>query len=96
MVTLRNNVWEYTTHSDQNGYVVYPEITFSVLCRDVMVQNGIFCTIGVQLYIVYYPIICIRKIKVYRVETMGMGISHWKNGVSGRNLISISTMVLIV
>ena len=60
-----------------------------------MVQNGIFCTIGVQLYIVYYPIIYIRKIKVYRVETMGMGISHWKNGVSGRNLISISTMVLL-
>ena len=33
-----------------------------------MVQNGIFCTIGEQLYIVYYPIISFRKIKVYRFE----------------------------
>ena len=34
----------------------------------------------------------------YRVETMDMIISHWKNGVSGKVLISIvvSTMVLIV
>ena len=61
-----------------------------------MVRNGIFCTIGVQLYIIYYPITSYRKIKVYRVETMGMGISHCNNGVSGTNIISISTMVLIV
>ena len=61
-----------------------------------MVQNGIFWTIGEQLYIVYYPIISYRKIKVYRIETMNMGISHWKNSVSGTNLTSISTMVLIV
>ena len=61
-----------------------------------MVQNGIFCTIGEQSYFVYYPIISYQRIKVYRVETMDMGRSHWNNGVSGTNLISISTMVLIV
>ena len=61
-----------------------------------MVRNGIFWTIGEQLYIVYYPIIYYRKIKVYRVETMDMGISHWNNGFIGTFLISISTTVLIV
>ena len=61
-----------------------------------MVRNGIFWTIGEQSYIVYYPIISYQKIKVYRVETMDMGRSHWNNGVSGTNLISISTTVLIV
>ena len=48
-----------------------------------MVQNGIFWTIGEKSYIVYYPIISYRKIKVYRVRTIDMGISHWKNGFSG-------------
>ena len=38
-----------------------------------MVQNGIFWTIGEQLYIVYYHIISYQRIKVYRVETMDMG-----------------------
>ena len=61
-----------------------------------MVRNGIFWTIGEQSYFVYYPIISFRKIKVYRVETMDMGRHHWKNGVSGMNIISISTTVLIV
>ena len=61
-----------------------------------MVQNGIFWTIGEQTYFVYYPIISYRKIKVYRVETMDMGRSHWKNGVSGAVLISISKAGLIV
>ena len=61
-----------------------------------MVQNGIFWTIGEQSYFVYYPVISYQRIKVYRVETMDMGIPHWNNGVSGNNLISISTMVLIV
>ena len=61
-----------------------------------MVQNGIFWTIGEQLYIVYYPIISYRKIKVYRVETMDMGISHWNNGVIGKFLIPLGTSVLIV
>ena len=61
-----------------------------------MVQNGIFWSIGEQSYIVYYPIISYRKIKVYRVETMDMGISHWNNGVIGTFLIPISTTVLIV
>ena len=33
-----------------------------------MVQNGIFWTIGEQLYFVYYPIISYLRIKVYRFE----------------------------
>ena len=61
-----------------------------------MVRNGIFWTIGEQTYFVYYPIISYRKIKVYTVEIMDMGRSHWNNGVSGTNLISISTMVIMV
>ena len=61
-----------------------------------MIQNRIFWNIGEQSYFVYYPIIYYRKIKIYRVETMDMGISHWNNGDSGMDLISVSTMVLIV
>ena len=61
-----------------------------------MVRNGIFWTIGEQLYFVYYPIISYRKIKVYRVEKMDTGRYHWNNSVSGTNLISISTIVLMV
>ena len=52
-----------------------------------MVQNEIFWTIGEQCYIVYYPIISYRKIKVYRVETIDMGISHCNNYVSGTVLL---------
>ena len=44
----------------------------------------------------YYSIISYRRMKVYRVETMDAVISHWKNGVIGMFLISISTTVLIV
>ena len=61
-----------------------------------MVRNGIFWTTGEQTYFFYYPIISYRKIKIYRVETMDMGRSHWKNDVSGTVLISIIIMVLIV
>ena len=61
-----------------------------------MVRNGIFLTIGEQSYIVYYPIISYREIKVYRVETIEMGRYHWNKGVTGIFLISISTTVLIV
>ena len=60
-----------------------------------MVRNGMFWNIGEQSYIVYYPIIYYRRIKVYRVETMEMVISHWNNGVIETFLISISTTVLI-
>ena len=49
-----------------------------------MVRNGVFWTIGEQTYFVYDPIIYYRKIKVYRVEIMDMGRSHWDNGVSGK------------
>ena len=52
-----------------------------------MVRIRIFFTIGEQTYFVYYPIISYRKIKVYRVETMDMGRSHWNNGVSGTILL---------
>ena len=61
-----------------------------------MVRNGIFWTIGEQKKFVYYPIISYRKIKVYRVETIDMGRSHWKNGFSGMFIVSVSTKVIIV
>ena len=61
-----------------------------------MVRNRIFWTIGEQSDFYYYPIISYRKIKVYRVETIDMGRSHWNNGVSVTNITSISTMLLIV
>ena len=49
-----------------------------------------------QSYFVYYPIISYRRIRVYKLETMDMGISHWKNIYSGMDLVSIITMVIIV
>ena len=52
-----------------------------------MVQKGIFWTIGEHLYFLYYPIISYQRIKVYTVERMDMGISHWNNGVSGNILL---------
>ena len=61
-----------------------------------MVRNGIFWTIGEQSYFVYYPIISYQRINVYRVETMDMGRSYWKNCVIRKFLIYISTTVLIV
>ena len=61
-----------------------------------MVRNGVFWTIGEQSYFVHYPIISYQRIKVYRVETMDVGRSHWNNGVIGTFLISRSTTVLIV
>ena len=61
-----------------------------------MVRSGIFWTIGEQSYFVYYPIISYLRIKVYRVETMDKGKSHWNNGVIGTFLKSISNTVLIV
>ena len=51
-------------------------MTSSVLFGDVMVRIGIFWTIEEPLYIVFYPIIAYRKIKVYKVETINMGRSH--------------------
>ena len=52
-----------------------------------MVRNGIFWTIGEILYMIDYPIMSYRKIKVYRVETMNMGRSQWNNGISGTILL---------
>ena len=48
-------------------------MTSSVLIGDVMVQNGIFWTIGEHLYFVYYPIISYQWIKVYRFERIDIG-----------------------
>ena len=61
-----------------------------------MVRNGIFWTIGEQSCLVYYPIISHQRIKVYRVETTDMGISHWNNGVSGTVLITIGVMNMVL
>ena len=64
-----------------------------------MVRNEIFWTIGEQYYIVYYPIISYQKIKVYRVENIDMGRSHFNNDVSGTILLEQWcqwTIVLIV
>ena len=61
-------------------------MTSSVLFRDVMVQNRIFWTIGEHLYF-FNPIVYYQRIKVYRVETMDIGRSHWNNGVSGTVLM---------
>ena len=52
-----------------------------------MVKSGIFWTIEEQTYLVYYPIIYYQKIKVYRVESMDIGRSRWKIGVSGTILL---------
>ena len=61
-----------------------------------MARNGIFWTIGEQSYFVYDLIIYYRRIKVYRVETMDMGRSHWNKGAIWTFLISICTTVFIV
>ena len=55
-------------------------MTSSVLNGDVMVRNGIFLTIGEHLYLVYYPIISYKCMKVYMVEKMVIGkisLTHW-------------------
>ena len=49
-----------------------------------MVRKGVFWTIGEHSYFYYYTIISYLSIKVYRVETMDMGIFRWSNGVSGK------------
>ena len=58
-------------------------------------KTGYLDYCGTIIYF-YYPIICYRRIKFYRVETMDMGISHWYNGVTGMIIISITTMVNII
>ena len=57
-------------------------MTPSVLNGDIMFRKGIFWTIGEHLYFDYYLIISYQMIKVYRVETMDIGIFHWNNSVS--------------
>ena len=99
MVSLDQNTayaWVLTEDTQTLCRRLWREITSSVLFGDVMVQNGIFWTIGEQSYIVYYRIISYLNIKVYRVETMDMGRSHCNNGVIGTFIVSISTTLLIV
>ena len=46
-----------------------------------MVQNGIFWTIGENLYFIYYPIISYQLINVYRVEIMDsskISLTRWR------------------
>ena len=52
-----------------------------------MVQNGIFWTIGEHSHFLNYPIISYLSIKVYRVETVDMGRSHWNNDISGEIML---------
>ena len=59
-------------------------MTSSVLNGDIMVQKGIFWTIGEQLCFVYYTVIFYQRIKVYRSETMDIERFPWNNGVSGK------------
>ena len=67
-------------------YDVAINYIFSPIWRCYGPKQGIFDYWG-KTYFVYYPIISYQKIKVYRVETIDMGISHWNNGVSGTILM---------
>ena len=62
-------------------------MTYLVLIGDVMVRGVIFWTIGEHSYFFNSYIISYLRIKVYRVKTMDMGRSNWKNSVSGKILL---------
>ena len=47
-------------------------------------EIGYFVLLGNGHILVHCPTISYQRIKVYRVETMYMGIFRWKNGISGR------------
>ena len=68
---------------------------FSIIWRCYGPKRDILDYWGTILYF-FNPIIYYEMIKFYRVETMDMGISQWNNGISGTNLVSVITMVLIV
>ena len=57
-------------------------------------EKGYFGLLVNDHILVYYPIISYQSIKVYKVETMYMGIFLWNNGVSG-NAILLSYVVFI-
>ena len=59
-------------------------MTSSVLNGDIMIQNGVFWTIGGHSYFVYYLIISYQSIKVYRLGKTDMGRFLWNNGVGGK------------
>ena len=59
---------------------------FSLIWRCYGPKRGILDYWG-KSYIVYYPIISYRNIKVYRVETIDMVRSHCNNDVSGTILL---------
>ena len=75
-------------------------MTYSVLIEDIMVQKGIYWTIGEHLYIFNCPIVSYQMIKVYGVGNFYMGRSRCNNGSSGKILLEnenlLSTMVFIV
>ena len=54
-------------------------MTYSVLIEDIMVQKGIYWTIGEHLYIFNCPIVSYQMIKFYSVETMDMERFRWNN-----------------
>ena len=56
---------------------------FSLKWKYYDLNGGIFYCWG-TLKFVYYPIIFYQRMKVYRVETKGLGIFRWINGVSGK------------
>ena len=47
-------------------------------------ERGYYDLLDNDHILVYYPIISYQSIKVYKVETMYMGIFLWNNGVSGK------------
>ena len=55
-------------------------MAYSALNGDIMVQKGVFWTIGEHSYFVYRPIISYQRIKVSRVERMDIGkilLTRW-------------------
>ena len=74
-------------------------MTSSDLIGDVMVQNGIFWTIGEHLYFLYYLIMSYQWLKVYRGERMDIGkisLTHWRQWDMQMQLIPLNIMVFIV
>ena len=59
-------------------------------------KTGYFGLLGENNILFVILLYLTERLKVYRVEKMDMGISHWDNGVNGTFLISITTTVHIV
>ena len=59
-------------------------MTSSVLHGYIIFQKGYFGLLGNDDILIYYPIISYQRIRVYRSETMDVGIFCWNNGVIGK------------